>query len=330
MNPNVLQWDGAPGHYEVHYVSLTDPTSGIGFWIRYTMRAPLARAPECHLWFMAMNADGDVRLARKATFAIDRLVAEPDPFRLHLDESVLTDRGMAGSFDDVAWELSWTPTLPVAEHVHPLLQRARIARTVLCLPHPDLAVSGTVSFAGRTLELDGAKGGQAHLWGSKHGGRWTWAHCNDFADAQSRAPQPETYVDGVSVVVPRLGRDIGPSTPVVGRFLGEDFRSTSPARVLRNPSRFGLESWSFEARDGHRKIAGRVDAPHASLVGVTYDDPDGDQVWCYNSETASMRLTVLDRQSGTWRERAGLVADGRAHFEYAQRAPAEGVELLLR
>jgi len=36
----------------------------------------------------------------------------------------------------------------------------------------DLEVSGTVSLPGRELVLSGARGGQAHLWGSKHANRW--------------------------------------------------------------------------------------------------------------------------------------------------------------
>src|SRR5205085_1518340 len=39
---NDLQWQGQPGHYEVYYVTFTDPVTGVGFWIRYTMVAPLA------------------------------------------------------------------------------------------------------------------------------------------------------------------------------------------------------------------------------------------------------------------------------------------------
>ena len=60
-NLNVLQWDGTPGHYEVYYLSATDPASGIGLWIRYTMVAPLDGDATCSLWFMAMDPAGDVR-----------------------------------------------------------------------------------------------------------------------------------------------------------------------------------------------------------------------------------------------------------------------------
>src|SRR5919201_1437197 len=146
-NLNVLQWDGTPGHYEVHYLSATDPASGIGLWIRYTMLAPMGNPPTpptCSLWFMAMDPAGEVRVGRKATFGIDRLVAEPDPFRLQIADSELSDRGMAGGFEDVRWELRWTPSHPprAYEHVHPLLRRGRIAKTVLVLPHADVAIDG--------------------------------------------------------------------------------------------------------------------------------------------------------------------------------------------
>ena len=333
MSANTLQWDGTPGHYEVYYLTLTDPASGFGIWIRYTMRAPVASspdAPEAHLWFLAMHPDGR-RFGRKETLPIDRLVADADPFRLRIGDAELSDRGCAGAVDGARWELVWEPRLPAAGHVHPLLRRAKVAKTVLVLPHPDVAVSGTIAFGDQSLTLDRVHGGQAHLWGSKHAARWAWVHCGAFTTHEG-APVTDTYIDGVSVVVPRFGREVGPSTPVVGRFLGDDFRATSPAAVLRAPSRFGLTSWHFEAVDGKRKIVGEVDAPRQSLAGVTYQDPDGDLAYCYNSEASSMRVAVLDKQSRGrfgWVLRETLVAAGTAHFEYAQRAAVDGVDLLV-
>jgi hypothetical protein len=324
-NLNVLQWDGTPGHYEVYYLSATDPASGIGIWIRYTMVAPLSGAATCSLWFMAMDPAGDVRLGRKVSFPIERLVAEPDPFRLTIADSELSDRGMAGGFEDVAWELRWEPGRAY-EHVHPLLRRARVAKTVLVLPHADVSIDGTVSFGGRELALNGARGGQAHLWGSKHANRWAWVHCNDFAG------HPGAFVDGVSVFVPRFGREIGPSTPVVGRFLDDDFVANGPLAVTRAPSRFALTSWHFEAVAGKRRIVCEVDAPRPSLVGVTYNDPDGDLAYCYNSEASSIRVSVFDKAwhgRFPWLLRETLEGPGRAHFEYAQREPVPGVELLV-
>ena len=327
-NLNVLQWDGTPGHYEVYYLSATDPATGIGLWIRYTMVAPIGNPPThatCSLWFMAMDPGGDVRLGRKLSYPVEQLVADPEPFRLQIADSELSDRGMAGGFDDVSWELRWEPS-KAYEHVHPLLRRGRIAKTVLTLPHADLAVDGTVAFDGRELTLARARGGQAHLWGSKHANRWAWVHCNDFPGHNG------AFVDGVSVFVPRFGREIGPSTPVVGRLLDEDFVANGPAAVVRAPSTFGLTSWNFEATARKRRIVCEVRATRESLVGVTYYDPDGQLAYCYNSEASSMRVSVYDksRRGGSpWMLRETLESDGRAHFEYAQREPVAGLELLV-
>jgi hypothetical protein len=294
------------------------------------MRAPLDGQPECALWFMAMDREG-LHVARKATRPIEELTAQHEPFHLTLAGADLSDRGMAGEVDDAAWELSWEPSLPAVEHVHPLIRRTGIAQTLLTLVHPDLAISGTVRFGDRRLELDGARGGQAHLWGSKHAARWAWAHANDLRGIDGKR-RPGAYVDGVSVYVPRFGRELGPSTPVVGRFGGRDFRATDPIGVVRTSSRFDLTSWRFEARDGHRRVVGEVDTPRESLVGVAYHDPDGDPAYCYNSEVASIRLFVWDRTARGrfgWTLRDTLVADGTTHFEYAQRQPVDGVPLLL-
>jgi hypothetical protein len=333
---NALQWTGDPGHYEVYYLTLTDPTTGVGVWIRYTMLAPLpesGKTASCALWLATMDPRHGATpvTGRKATFGLEEMRVRSDPFELRIAGAVLSDERMCGAFEDVAWDLRWVPSQTGYEHVHPILRRLGVAKTVLVLPHADLSIDGTVSFGGSTLELSGARGGQAHLWGSKHASSWAWVHCSDFLGADGD-PADGSFVDAVSVVVPRLGRELGPSTPVVGRIDGRDFRSISPLRVLTNPSTFALTGWRFEAVDGDRKLVGNVDADRERLAGVTYHDPDGGLAYCYNSETASIRLNVYERarQVGGWAHRQTLTGAGRAHFEYAQRTSVPDVELLIR
>ncbi|UGS36312.1 hypothetical protein DSM104329_02716 [Capillimicrobium parvum] len=326
-----MRWDGSAGHYEVWYLTLTDPAGGVGAWIRLTMVAPLAGEATCSLWFLAMDPATGELTGRKATYPIGELTAAAQPFALCVAGATLDDRGTRGAFEDVAWDLRWAPGRPY-EHVHPVLRRARIAKTVLTLPHGDVLVHGSITLpGGRDVAIDGARGGQAHLWGSKHAERWAWAHAGDLTDEHG-APVRDTFLDGVSVYVPRLGREVGPSTPVVGRFLGEDFGSRSPRRVLANRSAIGLTGWRFEVLDGHRRVVGTVDARRDLLAGVTYQDPDGDLAHCYNTEVASAHLSVFDRAASGrrgWMLRQTLVADRRAHFEYAQRAPVPDLPLLV-
>lgn len=333
---NGLRWDGGPGHYEVYYLTLTDPATGVGMWIRYTMVAPLERLSEpatCSVWFLVMDPrpGRTATFGRKLTLPAAELRSEGEPFSLWIGDAELTDAGMSGSFEDVAWDLGWEPTDHAYEHVHPVLSRAGVAQTVLVLPHADLSIDGTVEFGGERVEVAGARGGQAHLWGSKHAARWAWMHCSDFVTSDG-APAPGEFVDAVSVFVRRFGREIGPSTPVVARVDGRDLLSTAPARVLRNDSTFTLTGWRFDAVAGGRRLVGEIDADRSQLVGVTYHDPDGELAYCYNGETASMRLHIYDRarQVGGWAHRKTLVSDGHVHFEYAQRTPVPGIELLTR
>jgi hypothetical protein len=330
---NDLQWNGRPGHYEVYYVTFTDPVTEVGFWIRYTMVAPLPETggeSTCSLWFCAMDRrDPSANVGRKVSFPIAELDAQRAPFRLRLGAAWLSDEGMVGAIQDggprAAWDLQWRPSLDAYGHVHPLLRAAKVAKTVLFLPHPSIDISGTVELGERRFELSRVRGGQAHLWGSKHAARWAWAHCNDFEDGR------DAFVDGVSVFVPRFGRELGPSTPVVGRVGGRDLLSVNPVAVQSNSSSFDLTSWRFEARSRGLKIEGEVSARKEDLVGVTYHDPDGELAYCYNTEVADMHLAVFERSRpwDPWRKADDLRSNGRAHFEYAQRQPVDGVELKI-
>jgi hypothetical protein len=322
---NALRWDGAPGHYEVWFLTLTDGASGTGVWIRFAMHAPDDGPADCSLWFLAMHADG-TRFAARRTFPAASLREDAGPARLVVDDAELSARGSAGAFDDVRWELRWEPAARPGLPVHRLLERARLARTMYVIPQPAIAIEGTVAFGGRELTLSGARGAQAHLWGSKHADQWGWTHAAALETLEGE-PRPGDWIDGISIVSARFGRPVGPNTSVVGRLLGEEFTATSPVSVLRAQSASGLTRYRAQTRSGNRRVVFEVDAPRESLVGVTYTDPDGELLRCWNSEVASLRLWVWDRSGrhGAWTLRETLQAPGRACFEYAQRDPLPDV-----
>ncbi|MFL5824724.1 MAG: hypothetical protein ACJ764_14930 [Solirubrobacteraceae bacterium] len=331
---NDMRWSGTPGHYEVYYVTLTDPRTGVGVWIRYTMVAPLPSAglpATCSLWFLAMDPRPGAQptFARKKSFPVAQMEASREPFELRVPGATLSDGVMAGGFEDVAWDLLWTPAERPYQPVHPLLGKLGVARTVLLLPHADVAIDGTLKIGAEELRVTEVRGGQAHLWGTKHASSWAWAHCNDLA-SPSGEPVPGAFFDAVSALVPRFGRTLGPNTPVVGSFGAEAFRSTSPHRILSNPSRFDVDGWRFEAVDGSRKLVAEVRPVREQTAGVTYHDPDGEKAYCYNSETASVRLEIHERagRRGPWRETESMHSQGRCHFEFGTRTPVPGIELL--
>jgi hypothetical protein len=315
--PNALRWNGRPGHYEVYYVTLTDATSGVGVWVRYTLEAPVEGEASCALWFAAMDPSAGV-VARKQTRPIAELSTEADPFKLRIGSAELSDGSASGGFEDVSWELHWEPGRtyePVPAPLRPF------ASTVLVLSHGDIPITGRCEYAGRTLELAGARGGQTHLWGAKHAQSWSWARCSDFR-TESGEPVPDTFIDGVSAYVRRFGRELGPAILLAGRLDGEDFRTSS---LRSRTSTFGVEGWRFEAAAGGRKLMAEITPELRLLAGVTYHDPDGEPAYCYNSEAASIRLEIHEggRPSRT------LIGDGCAHFEYGQREPLPDLELHL-
>ena len=158
------------------------------------MVAPLPETGEeatCSLWFLAMDpADPARNVGVKISFPASRAVgAQREPFRLRVGDAWLSDHGhAAGSIEQdgraLRWELRWEPRLPAYGHVHPVLRAARIAKTVLFLPHPDLEIA--------RLDRRGTAGGStcaARAAARRTCGapstrtRWAWAHCNDFTGA---------------------------------------------------------------------------------------------------------------------------------------------------
>ena len=301
---NDLRWGGEPGWYEVHFLEFTDAASGTGIWIRQTVHAPAAGAATCAVWFMASTADG-ARVTHHQEHPITALDSASAPFRLVCGPAELTDRGAAGEVGDAAWELRWSPSPRPGVPVHPLVGRARIAKTMLAIPHPDLRISGTIRVGGREIEVTGARGEQAHLWGTQHAGRWGWLHAADLATLEGE-PRPDDWIDLVSVVVPRAGREIGPVTPVVGRLLGEEFHGAGPASLVRGRCAFGLSGLEATVRTRSRKVVVHASAPPATQVGVRYDDPDGTNVWCANTALGDARIWIWDRSGTGWALRETL------------------------
>jgi hypothetical protein len=333
ISANQLRWKGRPGHYEVYYLTLTDPDTGVGIWIRYSLLAPDGAAVEpatCAVWFAVMDPrpGGAGVLARRAAFPIEQLRSQAEPFELRVADAILTDGAMAGELDEFRWDLRWSPSMRPYEPINPALGRLGLARTVFVIPHADVVIDGVIEIGAQRLELAGSRGGQAHLWGSEHAESWAWARCNDLQSPEG-ASVPGSFFDGVSAMVTRFGRTLGPNTPIVGCFAGRPFNSTSPRRILTNDSRFDLEGWRFEAVDGPRRMTAHVRPVRDQLAGVTYHDPDGRPAYCYNSETASVQIEVHQRAGREWHLAEELSSAGRCHFEFGTRTPVPGIELSI-
>ena len=153
----------------------------------------------------------------------------------------LTDEGMAASTRAAtaaryAWDLRWEPA-PARLRPRPSAAARGEDREDDPLPSASRRRGerhGRRSAAAR-IEIAGARGGQAHLWGSKHATPLGLGALQRLHGADGSAA--DAFVDGVSVFVPRFGRELGPNTPVVARVGGTRPALDRPARGPAQPER---------------------------------------------------------------------------------------------
>jgi len=318
---NAPRCQDRPGTYEAWYVTVSDPASRRGFWLRYTTMNPASGAPaEAHsaLWAFAFDRDHPERnWGGKVTYPLGALRFTRRPFGLRLEGAALDRDGSAGQVHtengSATWDLQWESREAPFPFLRPRWQRLSSVANIGA--HPALSVSGTVEVNGRVHRLGAAPGGQQHTWGSAHALAWNWG----FASGA------DFWVDGAtSRVRSRLGRVIV-GTAVGARAGAHTFMFNGPVQVLRNRGPISPDAWRATARLGDRTLAVAIKPRLEDLIGVTYDDPRGGSRYCYHSEVADLELR-LTRGSELL---AHVNRPASAAFEYASETPLAGVPLTI-
>ena len=309
------------GTYEAWYVTVSDPASRRGFWLRYTTLNPASTSgAEAHsaLWAFAFDRDHpETNWGGKVTYPLGTLRVSSRPFRLRLEGAALDRDGSAGQvhtqLGSARWDLRWESREPPFPFLRPRWQGLSSVANIGA--QPALSVSGTVELNGRAHRLDAAPGGQQHTWGSSHALAWNWG----FASGA------DFWVDGAtSRVRSRLGRVIVGTA--VGAQAGDHrFLFNGPVQVLRNRGPISPDGWRAVARLGDRALAVAIKPRPEDLIGATYVDPRGGSRYCYHTEVADLELR-LTRGSETL---AHINRPASAAFEYAYETPLAGVALTV-
>lgn len=318
---NLPFWRGERGRYEVWFLTMSAADGRSGYWIRYTIRAPTRGEPEARVWFARFDRDDPTR-----TFGVndpaDREPLEPagvDGFGIRMGDSLLGE-GVAkgrilGGGHDVAWDLAFQAGDATYRLLPEPFYRGSFAPTKPYTPNPDVRIHGAVEIDGETLALSDAPGQQGHLFGSRHAERWAWAFCNGFTEG-----------DAVFQAISAQGRRGPFLTPLLTfaglRTGGEWLRFWGTAR--RNP--WTLGSWRLDLRSRGHRLTGEVRAEHKEMIRVRYEDPDGSERWCHNSEIATSRFVLSVRSGSAWRPARELASEGTTHAEWAGKRPARRVE----
>ena len=329
---NRMRWDRKKrGFMEVWYSTINHPSSGGGLWLRYTLTSPIEGPGYCELWGFFFDPDGKRTFAAKQRFPIDYLGGSngrDDGALVRIGDAWLSESHMEGSVAlgerSLSWSLDFEPASRCFHHL-PVQLRSRVESRVSTLCSPNLAVPffGAVSVDGDELSFNGELGSQSHRWGARHSSTWSWAHCSSFEDA------PASLFEGVAAQT-SFGVIPAPTmTFLFLRYKGEEIAFNELRPALSARSRYEMPTWSFTARNQDWKIAGAARATMDRFVQVRYEDPDGSERFCANSEIADMAIEVYKRGETGWRHHGSLTTLRNAHLEFGRRQPFEELPILV-
>jgi hypothetical protein len=301
------RWNGRPGRLEVWYTTLTDPATGTGLWLHHELVAPThrARRPYAHGWVALFPPGGAPTLTRFG----------PVPWRRPAPPAVftagpvtVTPERLSGEAGDAAWDLTAEGggrplyTFPRWAWDYGLLPAAQV------VPAPTARFTGTVRCGQSTVDLDGAPGATARIYGHGNAHRWGWLHA-DLGGGD--------VCEVVAAVSTRPGLNRLPPLPLVRlRVDGVDLPEGDPLLAgLRFRARLDRPVWRVHGRFADRRLTITVTQPADRTVSVDYTNPDRSTAVCHNTERADVAITLDRYGPDGWRRERWWYLKGTAHAE---------------
>ncbi len=329
---NELRWDGvSAGHYEVYYFKFNDPKQGVAFWFRYTILVPTRGKGRAvgELWgiFFDAEAPGNNR-AWKCSYPVEQVHAQRNPFELRIHDAILRHDSARGCIESGAGRVEWDLTLvpdPVGlRNLPSLLYKLPVPTTKVVAPNLSCTWSGTVDMGDRVVDVHNVPGHQAHIWGTKHAARWAWANCNLFEG------HDDAVLEALSAQV-RIGPVLTPPVSTVYlRVGGDEYRFEGYRQLLAINSLWDVANWSIEAHDRKYQLVAQVTSRPEWMVGVRYQDPDGDTRVCNNTKVANAEVRVLERRgSGAPALLHALRAERTCAFEVVGPEAVSGIPVRI-
>ncbi|MGB8650845.1 MAG: hypothetical protein WCD35_09305 [Mycobacteriales bacterium] len=290
------RWRGRPGRLEVWYTTLTDPATGTGVWLHTELVAPTTGAAHVHGW-AAVFAPGQ----------------EPVWHRFGpVPADALPPSELTGSAGPLSWDLRLTdPGGPTLYTFPRYAWEREVLPAAQVVPAPAAVYDGTVTVGDRVLELQGARGASARIYGHGNARRWGWLHA-DLSGGD--------VLELVSAVSMRPGLSrLPPLTFLQLRVDGVDWPRDPLAVAPLLRARLGLPDWRVSGVVGRRRITVEVHQDPARTVAVDYTDPDGGRATCHNSELASATIRLDRAGRRGWQTEREWRLDGTAHAEIGLR-----------
>ncbi len=346
---NLPNWNGSrESFYEVWYfkLNLVGPsgpgTKSPALWLRFTtlsMQGGLKRVAEVWGIFFEPDAAGNVnKIAVKNTAKLSApgmmengklslgALQYSGTGQVSIEDSVFGANFTRGSVvsrsSEISWDLSFEPNEFTFFHVPTALTKLKLSKSTVCKPNVNVTFFGSFTVNGKRYECGtGAPGCQGHIWGTRYAHDWAWAHCNSFETKSGPA-----VIEALTARVKLGGAIVSPQmSAMFFEYKGERYQWNSLWSAFTIKSNYDPTSWAFVAEKGHLRINGKIDCTIRDLTGVTYEDTAGGFLYCYNTELASLAVSVYYR--GKLEET--LKSSGAAAFETVSRNKNPYVEVLL-
>jgi hypothetical protein len=304
------RWDGSPGRLEVWYVTLTDPATGTGAWFHVELVAPEGGGdPHLLGWAAVFPTDTEPVIERFGPEPVQDLVGVGDDWVTSAGMRV-GDGVLAGQVGEIAYDLTWADDSPPLWTFPKAVWERELLPAAQALPAPAATFTGTLTVGGRRLEVDGARGGVARIYGHGNAQRWAWLHA-DLGGGD--------VCELVTAVSRRPGLNkLWPATFLQMRRGGQDWPRRPEVFALGLRGRIDLPAWSVSGLVGRRRVRIAVSQPPERCVDVAYADPDGAPATCTNTELADAEI-LIERWAGRWHVERHWSLAGTAHAEVGHR-----------
>ena len=316
------------GMYEVWFTMVYDRKTGTAYWLRVTVLIPKKsdknpKKEQVLLWIGRFSPkepskNGMVKRSfdlNEFSFGRKEQIVSFSGGSMGISYSrikfILTDGSLFG------WDLRYSGFKEPYHHVPTIAKMLGVITTIPITSHPNIQITGSLTFNGETLNLEDAVGTQTHIIGKKYGNEWAWVHCNCFKE----------YEDAFLEVSCTAGRCTFGFHDGLNAFM-----FNTPFEIIRTKANYNHTNLEFSGETSRFLIKGKVEVPMKDLIAIEYLGPRSERILCYNSELADCTVEVYDKESKDGKEKPIFKAQSKkgCAFETTHFKPIENGPTVLK
>jgi hypothetical protein len=321
---NAVRFDpgSAAGHVESYFLKANDASGGSAVWLKATILARAGADPVAEAWAIAFRRDGE-HVAVKQTVPFRQARFSGERFDVAVAGLELSDGRARGAVESgghrIEVDLAYTTDAPPLVPFPSLrMYETKLPSSKLVSPHPDSRFTGRLRIDGAELAVEGWRGMQGHNWGRGHAESYGWGHCNCWEG------EPELVFEGVTASVKVGPLETPPLTLLVVWHRGVRYELNDPRSLLGARGKVTPRSWRFSAESRLARIEGELAAEQRDVVGLYYENPNGEMTYCLNSKIARGRLRLEVKGRPPLEARTRMAA-----LEVGTKDPAHGVRMYV-